>query len=427
MKTWMYLCLVPMLCCISCSNKNQPITSNEAKQNNLNAPAISFPDQKTILLPQAQFDWDVQPDGSKKPKPGPARLLMLTWNKEWQRQVLEDADSRVFHKALCLNTPKGPKLVTLGGTDAMLKLWELKDKTWTFETLWHPKFGGKWDRLRDLEIGNIDDDPAPEMVVATHDQGVIAVLDAQDSTWKVQQVYQEPDTFVHEIEIGDVDNDGHNEFFATPSKPNKAKQSQAGKILMFRYQHGTYVSQTIAEFSSSHVKEILVADLNQDKIKELYAAKEAELAKGGLEAVPLEILRFEPSPKGPWKFTIIAKLPGAIQSRVLLATDLTQTGKPELVFTTMKAGIWRLIPPTQGQDVWKQKLIDKDSSGFEHAANVADVDLDGKPELYVAADDQDEIRQYVWQQDKFIRQTIEPMAKSDLTWNIDACRAIEVP
>ena len=36
-----------------------------------------------------------------------------------------------------------------------------------------------------------------------------------------------------------------------------------------------------------------------------------------------------------------------------------------------------------------KELIDADSSGFEHAAGIADLDGDGRPELYVAADDQD--------------------------------------
>ena len=40
---------------------------------------------------------------------------------------MEDEESRVFHKTLCLNQPNEPaQLLTLGATSAHLKTWEKK-------------------------------------------------------------------------------------------------------------------------------------------------------------------------------------------------------------------------------------------------------------------------------------------------------------
>src|SRR5262249_57357482 len=95
--------------------------------------------------------------------------------------------------------------------------------------------GDKCDRLRDIEQGDVDGDGKPDLVIATHDQGVIAVVHPEQG-WRVEEVDRSPDTFVHEIEIGDVDGDGTAEFFATPSKPNKLEEEQprAGRM----YKHG---------------------------------------------------------------------------------------------------------------------------------------------------------------------------------------------
>jgi hypothetical protein len=109
-----------------------------------------------------------------------------------------------------------------------------------------------------------------------------------------------------------------------------------------------------------------------------------------------------------------------VQARVMLAASLRKEDKPELIVTTMKGGIWRLTPQP-GDTPWTASLIDADSSGFEHAATAYDIDNDGVNELYVTADDQDEVRQYVWSGDAFKRTVIAPLEKSDITWNILGC------
>jgi hypothetical protein len=43
---------------------------------------------------------------------------------------------------------------------------------------------------------------------------------------------------------------------------------------------------------------------------------------------------------------------------------------------------------------WKRSLIDAELSGFEPPVYVADLDGDGKAEIYVGSEDQHELRQY---------------------------------
>jgi hypothetical protein len=41
------------------------------------------------------------------------------------------------------------------------------------------------------------------LAVATHDQGVVAVVKPSGDGWEVMEIDSEPNTFVHEIEVGD--------------------------------------------------------------------------------------------------------------------------------------------------------------------------------------------------------------------------------
>jgi hypothetical protein len=384
-------------------------------------PAVSFPGPATLLLAQAQFE--PEPDEHGAPVPGPAKLLMLTRGRDgFTATALEDPESRVFHKAACVDTEAGERLLTIGGTDALLKLWRVHGGAWTAETLWHPKFGGKWDRLRDFEIADLDGDGSREIVIATHDQGVIAIVSRAGGAWHADEIYRKPDTFIHEIEIGNLAGEGWPEIFATESFPNKADASQPGGILAFFLSPPTgYVQQEVASFANTHAKEILVADLDSDGQDELYAAIEApRKAKGG-RLNPVEVRRYAQTEGKRWTSRLIASLPRAVQARVLLPADLTGSGQKELVVTTLRDGIWRLIPGKSPNGAWTTAQIDAESSGFEHAAAVADLDGDGRLELYVAADDQDEVRQYVWHGTRFERRVIYRLNHSDLTWNILPC------
>lgn len=372
-------------------------------------PAARAIEGPTLLLSLAQFT-----KVSGKTQPGAAKLRIYHRDGQtFSESILEDPESKVFHKAACVNEPGLEGLLTIGATDAHLKLWTFADGAWTAETLWTGKFGGKFDRLRDFEIGDVDGDGASEIAIATHDQGVVTVMDHSEDGWKPTELYQQDDTFVHEIELGDIDGDKKLEIYATPSAPNRVGKPQSGDIVAFRYnkKRKKWASEKVVELVDRHAKEILVDDLNGDGKDELYAAVEAH-------GQPVQVQRFDKKKK-KWLEKPVAEFAKGAQARVLLMSDLTGRGGRDIVVTTMKDGIWRIVPEKKKFDTIQ---IDPDSGGFEHAAHTADLDADGKPELYVTSDHDHELRSYVWNGRGFDKTVIGKLADKDLVWNIVSCQ-----
>ncbi len=374
-----------------------------------------------IVLSQAWF-WK---DEAGKSKPGPARLEI--WRQTpggWQATRLEDGDSNVFHKPIVF--PDG-SILTIGGEKAMLKRWRFANGKWTSQTLWERSWGGKFNRLRDIEIGDVDGDGKDEYVIATHDQGVVAVLkpDVPLGPANPVELDQRPDTIVHEIEIGDVDGDGQNEFFATPSDRNRVGVSQTGQVVMYKWDGKQYEKTVVDPLTGTHAKEILVADVDGDGQKELLSAVEARL-EGGRIVRPVEIRRYTIGKSGAFRHEVIATIDDQ-QCRFLVPGDFDGDGKPEIVAAAFKTGLYLLkaIPdPKTGQKKWSVRQFETNSSGFEHAAYAADLDGDGRPELYVAADDQHELDRYVFDPKTggVTKTRLGPLQDAVITWNIGAGR-----
>jgi hypothetical protein len=366
-----------------------------------------------ILVVQSQF---LKVDG--KPRPGPARLDIVRMTDDgWTEVVVEDPDSNVFHKAMPYQAPDGRKgIVTVGAMKAMLKFWWY-DGEWKSEVMWEVSFGGKFDRLRDVEIGDVNGDGGDELVVATHDQGVIAVVSRDGDAWKVDEVDRSADTFVHEIEIGDVDGDGKNEFYATPSLPNVVGKSQSGEVVQFVWDGSAYKKSVVEKYETRHVKEILAADLDGDGKSTLFSVVEAELEKtesGSRIEKPVEIRQFA-FEDGAATSTIVATIQDA-QCRFLTWGDVDGDGKSELLAAAMKTGLWLLRAGEDGK--WTTENFDEDSSGYEHSAIIADLDGDGRNEIFVAADDQRQLNRYVWTGDHLQKETIAQLPEDVITWNL---------
>ena len=357
-----------------------------------------------ILLTQAWF-WTDNKGGAN---PGPARLEI--WRKTpkgWQRTRLEDGDSNVFHKAI----PYEDGILTIGAEKAMLKKWTHKEGKWSFELLWQKSWGGKFDRLRDIEVGDVDGDGKDELVIATHDNGVIAVFDDQDN---IVELDPKPDTFIHEIEIGDLDGDGKKEFFATPSARNSSKHSQGGSVVMYKWDGKSYIRSVVVAMDKTHAKEILVADIDQNGRDELYVVNEA-VKIGSAIITPVQIVRYTQGEGSTLERKVIHSIQDA-QTRFLVSGDFNGDGSLDLVAASMKAGLWFI--ERDGQDQWSASLIDAQSSGFEHSAYGADLDGDGALELYVAADDQRTLNAYVFKDGAFQKEKIGEIPVNTITWNI---------
>jgi hypothetical protein len=339
-----------------------------------------------LILALSQFE--VSPEGKVLPNPGPARAeILIREGGAWKVVTLEDPDSNVFHKVMVYSAPDGPAILTLGGSKAALKLWR-KDGNGGFTpvaTLWIKDFGGKFSRMRDAEIGDVLGNGQLGLAVATHDQGVVAtVVPKEGGGYEVTEIDAEKDTFVHEMELGDLDGDGMIEIYATPSEPNKLDGSvQSGHVT--RYAPAEKEGRSVvADLGDRHAKEILVDDVDGDGRDELYVAVEAHTEGSGaatriVEGV--EIRRFD-ADTDPKARNAIATLDDRL-TRFLTAGDLDGDGKKEMVAAGFKSGLWLLRPGADPKAKWDVQQIDKNSSGFEHehskgehvAADERDIDI----------------------------------------------------
>lgn len=364
---------------------------------------------------------EATPGDTSAPTPLPAELeFIVRRGGEWVVTRMTDPASNVFHKALTYETPDGETaLLTGGGEKALLKLWKLEGGKLVSQTLWEKDFGGRFSRMRDVEVGDIDGNGTNVIAVATHDQGVVAVVRPKDGGYEVEELDVEKDTFVHEVELGDVDGDGAMEIYATPSEPNRLDGShQSGQVVRYVPSKGEG-RVVVADLGDRHAKEILVHDIDGNGKDELYVMVEGQKNPDGSGLLHrTEIWRYEadtPADQG----VVIAELNDRL-ARFLAPADLDGDGKKEIVASLFSKGVWWLRPGEDHTKPWKKKAIDRRSSSFEHATIALDLDGDGMQELYVASDNDGSIRRYAWNGRRLVKETIYERTdkRSILTWNI---------
>jgi hypothetical protein len=398
------------------TGKPAPFATPQPKQAEHGSTGAASDLPRGIMLALAQFV-----DEGGKSVPGPARLeILYREGGAWKTAVLEDPESNVFHKALVYAGASGPRILTLGGSGAVVKLWQLEQGSLEATPLWSKDFGGKFSRMRDAEVADLYGDGSASIAIATHDQGVVAVLrPTAAGAFDAVELDREPNTFVHEIEVGDLDGDGVLEVYATPSEPNRLDGStQSGEVV--RYVPKTGEGRVVvADLGSRHAKEILVEDFDGNGRDELYVSVEGTTGPDGKQLLdPVEIRAYEagtPATGG----VRIATLPDRL-TRFLTAGDVDGDGRKEMIAASFSSGVWLLRPGAQPGDAWSADVIDADSAGFEHAAILTDLDGDGTDELYVASDKHKELRRYIWRDGRAIRETIyrRPDPRPIFTWNL---------
>ncbi len=402
---------------MSCSGGDTPATPPIEVPDPVPAEAKGPPAGPLPALVMVQAQFVKGADG--KPRPGPAKMTMYrTDGDQWWPEVVEDPESNVFHKVM----PWRDGLLTVGAQKALVKHWTRSGDTWTARTLWEQAWEGKFNRMRDIEVGDVTGDGKEDLVIATHDMGVVAVgQEVEGGAWEFAEFDKKADTFVHEAEIGDVDGDGTAEFYVTPSARNKSSGvSQPGGVARYDFEDGTFVRSSVVDWEESHAKEILVADVDGDGTDELYVAKEGHVEKvGGVKKLvdPVRIVRMIPS-GDTWTETLVATLEGEKQLRFLTAGDVDHDGKTDLVAAGMDTGLWHLAAVEGG--TFTNHLIDKSSGGFEHATHLADLDGDGKLEIYAASEMKKfrKLRRYTWDGSSWQRKKIADIPPLHITWNL---------
>jgi hypothetical protein len=398
------------------TSKAPPESEPQPEDLGLLAPPAPADLPSGIVLSLAQF----REEGGK-PIPGAARLEFLyREGGVWRTSALEDPESNVFHKAMAYGTGDAARLLSLGGTAAAVKLWAPQGGALQATTIWSKDFGGKWSRMRDAEVADLYGDGGASIAVATHDQGVVAVLRPRDAGFEVVQLDAQPDTFVHEIEIGDLDGDGVLEVYATPSEPNRLDGStQAGEVVRYVPARGEG-RKVVAALGDRHAKEILVEDVDGDGRDELYVAVEGHTDANKTLVHPVEIRRYDADTVPEAGLTI-----GTLNDRLtrfLTAGDLEGDGRKEMVAASFSSGLWLLRPGADPKAAWTVEPIDADSKGFEHASILTDLDGDGRDELYVASDHHKQVRRYVWDATRLrlVREVIytRPDNRPIFTWNL---------
>ncbi len=357
----------------------------------------------------------------KPPVPFPAALEFLVPSEQgmWEVVAIEDPQSNVFHKAMSFPEQSGEaRLLTVSGSEATVKTWKNRDGDLVATHVWQQDFGGRSSRIRDVEIADLYGDGRQALAVATHDQGVVAILrPTADGGFSAEEIDRQPDTFVHEIEIGDLDGDGVPEVYATPSEPNRLDGSkQKGTVVRYvpAKGEGRFV---VADLGRRHAKEILVDDIDGDGRDELYVAIEGEIDKRTQQLEKqVEIRRYE-ADTAPTAGILVAKIPDRFV-RFLTVGDIEGDGRKEMVVAGFVSGLWLLRPQSGG--AWKIESIDRNSGGFEHASILADLDEDGRDELYVASDTEKLVRRYEWDGKRLVGRVIRRRKEPGdvFTWNL---------
>lgn len=312
-------------------------------------------------------------------------------------------DGNVFHKAMWFEPRFGePGILTISGNVGVMKIWRKDGDTWTSELLWTDFVGDQQQRIRDVEVGDVDGDGEDELVAVTHNRGGVYVLEQTANGLEATMVASTDESiFVHEVEIGQADDDAALEFFTTPSEPNLFNGTdQAGRVDRYDFVDGQYVQSVVEDDPKSHAKEILAVDMDGDGKVEIYSALEGPGLRPNFTADgPGHLAGYTFGADGSVTKEIINDLKGPM-CRFLAVGDIDGDGRPQIVASTSRDGIYSFSRDDAG--VWDRRKVAGGfrSSGFEHAMVVVDVNGDGIDEVVAASDEEEQVQAFQWDAEK---------------------------
>ncbi len=257
-------------------------------------------------------------------------------------------------------------------------------------------------------------DGGAALAVVTHDQGVVAtVRPMADGSYQVTELDQQPDTFVHEVEVGDLDGDGVLEIYATPSPPNKLDGTpQPGEVT--RYVPATGEGRrVVADLGDRHAKEILVEDVDGDGTDELYVVDRGGVRGPGRDH-PLR-RRHRPCRRRRHRHPRRQALP---------LPDRRRRRRRRPARDSRGGAQERAVAAAPGRRPSGRVARRPRSTRTRRASSTPrswpTSTSNGTDELYVANDDDAEVNRYLWVDGEPLKETLYtyPAGLSGFTWNI---------
>ena len=367
---------------------------------------------------------------------GEAKVLISHPDENWRVEEIFNPDGNVVHKAAIGdidNDGKNEMVVACGckslrevkeekcPLNASVKVYKFKNGEWESQMIWSL---GESVRVRDVEIGDIDNDGKNEIVIGTHAPGIVAILEYKDGEYVETEVDRIDEDFVHEIEIEDIDNDGINEFFVTFTLPNFEGKINPGLIKMYKWNGYGYDVMILESNDVTNAKEIALGDVDNDGNIEMIAIyscvpKDAKDPSKGM-LIPSNIKKFD-FDDGNISNEVIYSLNHTNPSNCFITErsvdigDIDDDGKNEIVIGTHTMGIYII---KKIQDEWKSTIIDKDPNAGIHALIIVDVDGDGNNEILSSSDGDNVVRMHKWNVE-WISEVVFNTTKEDLTWAMD--------
>jgi hypothetical protein len=273
------------------------------------------------------------------------------------------------------------------------------------------------DLVRSIALGDVDEDGADEIVVATRPNGAVLILDGGPAGYAVtaidQDQYGAGTTNTREVVVADVDSDGAHEILIATARADSEKwQATPGAIFLYRRSADGWKKTLIDDHGArTHTRMVAVADVKNDGVSRIVSSSVGVIRPGSGFVSPEAELRMYTLTGGRVVCQPIGTLENMIKSRSFAAGDIDSNGRTALVVGTRAPGVaglektclfaYRFDRNTQ---MWDRETLDTSGPFGFHCVAIADVDGDGQSEIVASDDGRGVIKLYKkrnggWQQE----------------------------
>lgn len=231
-------------------------------------------------------------------------------------------------------------------------------------------------RCKDLTIGDADNDGKNEIILGTHNPGIVRLYKWNGNTWKkedletnfIAQIDEKEktnhrvsskelnckqcvvQTAVHIVKVADIDNDGKNEVIATISSPLELQGAdEISFIRVYRKVGDKWISETIDRLTKREFRSITVGDIYNKKKNVLVIG----IGTPGDEKGSLYIYEFR---NKKWEKSIIHNDPEEKNMKGVAIGDISNDGKKQILLATGFPNAKIMILNWNGKDFDKKNI-----------------------------------------------------------------------